>query len=107
MTSESPLDTIRSAELAAAKAVASATEEAERSIASSRTEAIQMVDEARVRGRAIADERHEVALEAANEQAAQISRSVENRIEALRHQVIPEIDRLVDAMLGVVLPRPE
>lgn len=107
MTSQSPLVEIRSAELTAARSVAEATGEAERRIADARSEAARLVEEARARGRAIADERHQAELQAAAEQAAEVTRSVEHRIVALRHSVKPEIDRLVDAMLGVVLPRPE
>jgi vacuolar-type H+-ATPase subunit H len=107
MTSQSPLAEIRSAELGAARAVVAANEEAERRIGSARSEAVRMVDEARARGRATADQRHKAQLDAAEVQAAEISQSVEQRVEALRRDVIPEIDRLVDAMFGVVLPGPE
>lgn len=106
MTSLPPLAEIRSAELAAARTVAAASDEAERRISAARSEAVRLVDEARTRGRRIADERHEVAVKAARDEAAQIADSVEQRIDTLRRDVAPEIDRLVDAMLGVVLPRP-
>lgn len=107
MTSQPPLAKIRSAELAAARTVAAASDEAERRITEARSEAVRLVDDARTRGREIADERHDAALSAARAEAAQISDSVGERIEALRRDVTPEIDRLVDAMLGVVLPDPE
>jgi vacuolar-type H+-ATPase subunit H len=107
MTARSPLTEIRSAELAAARVVASATEHAESQIIEARNEAVALVDDARVRGRKTADERHEATLDSARERASEISRSVEQRIATLHSRVIPEIDRLVDAMLGVVLPRLE
>ena len=107
MTARSPLADIRSAELAAARVVAEATEHAENQMAEARNATVELLDDARVRGRKIADERHDAALESARERASEISRSVEQRIETLHSRVAPEIDRLVDAMLGVVLPRSE
>ena len=107
MTSQRPLAEIRSAELAAARTLAAASDEAERRIAAARSEAVRLIDDARTCGREIADERHENALDAARHEAARIADSVGERIEALRRGTAPELDRLVDAMLGVVLPRPE
>lgn len=107
MTSQPPLAEIRSAELAAARSVAAAADAAERLIAAARSEAVRLVDDAKRRGRGIAVERHDAALAAARVEAEQIAASVEERIEALRRSVAPEIDRLVDAMLDVVLPRQE
>ena len=107
MSTRSPLADIRSAELAAARVVAQATARAENQIAEARNVAVELLDDARVRGRKIADERHDAALDSARERASEIARSVEQRLETLRSRVAPEIDRLVDAMLGVVLPRSE
>ena len=107
MSARSPLADIRSAELAAARVIAEATERAEDQIGEARNVAVELLNDARVRGRKIADERHDAALDSARERASEISRSVEQRIETLRSRVAPDIDRLVDAMLDVVLLRSE
>ncbi len=99
-----PLAHIRAAELAAARSVTSEAERAEQAITEARRQAVRIVEEARSQGRTAADERFAAAVAAAELRAAEISGNLDARIASVRSVVEPELDRLVDAMVGVVLP---
>ena len=99
-----PLSDIRAAELAAARSVTAETEKAERTVTEARRRAVEMVDEARLAGRAAADQRFEDAVTGAEQQAAEISALLDGRMARLRESVGPELDRLAEAMLGVIVP---
>ncbi len=107
MSANSPLVEIRAAELAAARSVAAAREEVARSLTGERSEATNLVERARAEGRALADQHYEAAIDTARSEAADVARSVEQRIGRLRTDVAPELDRLTQAMLELVMARME
>ena len=98
---------IRTAELAAARSVAGATETAGQAIADARRTAGELADDARQQGRALADVRFASTVAEAEADAARIAHELEQRIVDLRDRVEPELDRLVEAMVGVILPGTE
>lgn len=108
MTSpQSPLAEIRSAELAAARSLADASEQATEAMAGARVEAARIVEEGRTRGDDAADERFAAVVAKADARATEILEAVGGRITHLRGQVEPQLDTLVEQLLAVVLPEPE
>ena len=105
MTGEqTPLTEIRSAELAAARAVSDATEAAEQAVADARLAAEARVRQARDEGRAAADESYARKIEQARAEAAEIAAAIDDNVEDLRSRVEPGLDALADSMLEALLP---
>ena len=102
-----PLAEIRAAEMAAAQAVAAATERSAKAIAAARREANQIVEEGRDRGRVLGDERYVMAVADAEIRAAEIADSLEAQARNLRTRIEPELDRLVSMLMNLILPRTE
>ena len=105
--SGSTLDRIRAAELAAATALADATERSEAAIAEARQESVRIAEAARAEGRALADQRLAEATADAQTEADETKRASDDRIRQLRAEVGPQLEGLVTAMLDVVLPSEE
>jgi len=103
----STLAQIRAAELAAANALAEATERSEAAIAEAHQESVRIADAARAEGRALANQRLAEATANAQAEAEEIRRASGDRIGQLRADVEPQLDGLVAAMLDLVLPSGE
>lgn len=105
--SREPLALIRAAELSAARSVAAESAQTSLAIADARREAVHLGEQARRRGKVVAEERYARAIAQAESRAADIAQTLDGRIRSLKARVEPELDRLVEAMLYVVLPRTE
>lgn len=105
MTEErAPLVEIRSAELAAARALSEAGESAEQAVAEARSAAAGAVDQARAEGRAAADGRFSDTIEQAESEAGAISAAIDDNVKELRRQIGPRIEHLAEKMLDQLLP---
>ncbi len=105
MTGEkTPLTEIRSAELAAARAVSEATEAAEQAVADARLAAEAAVEHARAEGRAAADESYSRTVEKAQAEAAEIAAAIDDDVADVRRRVEPRIAALAELMLETLLP---
>ena len=102
-----PLEQIRSAELASARRIEEAKQEADRLIEAARADAKAEIDRAVEAGDREADDRYHAAVAAARAEAQQIEHQATEDIALLQQQVEPEIDRLAAAMLDLVLAPPE
>jgi vacuolar-type H+-ATPase subunit H len=102
-----PLDRIRSAELAAARRIEEAKESALKLIEDARARAEEEVRQAAEAGHREADRRYEAAVSRARAEADRIDFEVRNHMEQLRRAVAPQIEHLAEAMLDLVLAPPD
>lgn len=102
-----PLDRIRSAELAAARRIDEARSGAQRRIVDARRRVEGAVGQAGETGDHEADRRYTAAVEQARAEADRITAEARDQIAQLRHAVEPRIEDLADAMLDLILAPPE
>lgn len=99
-----PLDEIRRAERAAARAIQEAEASGEQTVARAHAKAATLVREARARGEATAARRYEEGMSRAHDAARRVETIADDRVAALRRKAEPRLSAAVDAVVAYVLP---
>lgn len=100
------LEQIRDIEREVARRIRAAEERAERSIARAASEADRLLEEGHREGLEAARQAHTEALDAARDEAGRIVAEGETAAQELVQATHPELGRVVDAMVDLVLAPP-